>query len=234
MRTKTLLIAVAALATGILASKADNVYSANIVGYANTSVGAGYQIYVNPLSVGVSNGANEIFSSLPDGSSILTWNGAGYDVFYYDSSLGISPNNWYLADGFTPGPIPTLQPGKGFFLSPGNSFTNTFVGTVLPGAGQTNSTALSAGYSLIGSALPVAGSVTNASFNLPLVDGMTVLKWNGAGYDTYYYDSTLGISADGWYLSDGFTPGPVPAISVGQGFFYSPGQPVTWTQALNP
>src|ERR1017187_9483311 len=67
MRTKTLLIAVAALAAGILVSSAQT-YSQNVVGYYNvtipgTSTSTGFYIVGNQFNVGVSNGLNEMFAS---------------------------------------------------------------------------------------------------------------------------------------------------------------------------
>ena len=59
---KTLLMAAAALAAGVISSQA-GVYSANIVGYANVAnniAGKNYFMSV-PFNVGVSNGANEVF-----------------------------------------------------------------------------------------------------------------------------------------------------------------------------
>jgi hypothetical protein len=189
----------------------------------------------NPLSAGVSNGFNEIMAVIPDGTAVLTWTGNSFDTAIYDASLGLSANNWYQSDGFTPlAAIPTAPPGRGFFISPGLALTNTFVGTVIPNVGATNSLAIPNGFSIVSSVLPVGGAATNAVLNLPLLDGMAVLKWTGNSYDTFVYDGSLGISADGWYLSDGFTPGPVPNLAVGEGFFYNPGQVATWKQTLNP
>jgi hypothetical protein len=237
MRTKVLLCA-AALAAGAISTMAQsNVYSLNIVGYVNVDMPAGNFIYVNPLSGGVSNGASEIMPSLPDGTLINLWGGSSFTGYYYDTSLGISPNNWYQADGVTPGNPPSLPPGLGFFMSPGNHFTNTFVGQVTPGPGTTNTANYSAGNSLVGSRLPASGAVTNSGngqFNLPLVDGMLLNKWTGSAYVGYYFDSTLGISPDGWYLSDGVTPGPVPSFNIGQGFFWNPGGAAAWSQSLAP
>lgn len=233
MRTKALLCAAAVVAAGAVTSMAQNVYSLNVVGYVNVTVPAGFNVYVNPLSNGQTNGANEIFSALPNGTTILTWNGSSYVASYYDASLGISPNNWYQADGVTPSVPPSLPPGLGFFMNPGSAFTATFVGSVVPAPGTTNNMAVPAGFQLVGSVLPVSGAVTNSSFNLPLNNGMTVLTWNGSAYTAFYYDASLGISPNNWYLSDGVTPGPVPSINVGQGFFWNPAGNTTWIQTLS-
>src|SRR5438270_9330702 len=61
MRTKTLLC-MAALAAGVATSMAQNVYSLNIVGYANVPNPVGYTFKTAPFQVttAVTNGANEI------------------------------------------------------------------------------------------------------------------------------------------------------------------------------
>ncbi len=235
MRTKALLC-LAALAAGVATSVAQsNVYSLNIVGYVNVNMPLGNQVYANPLSAGVSNGANEVFSFIPDGTFVNKWTGAGFHTYYYDTTIGASANNWYLGDASTPGPIPTMHPGEGFFMNPGLAFTATFVGNVVPAPGTTNSLAIPLGNQLLGSPLPVGGYVTNSgpgAFNLPLSDGTFVNRWTGAGYQTYYYDTTIGASANNWYLGDASTPGPVPQFSVAQGFFMNPGLASVWLQTI--
>ena len=70
MRTKTLLIAAAALAAAVTSSQAQStVYSQNIVGYINTSLAPGYNLVANQLNVNNTNGASgSVRPSLPDGT----------------------------------------------------------------------------------------------------------------------------------------------------------------------
>jgi hypothetical protein len=59
---KTLLMAAATLAAGVISSQAAGVYSQNIVGYVNVAsptAGNSYLLSV-PFAIGVSNGANEV------------------------------------------------------------------------------------------------------------------------------------------------------------------------------
>ena len=141
MRTKTLLIAAAALAVGIVSSQAQ-VYSQNIVGYANikTPNGGTYLITV-PFQVGASNGANEIWPlvggqpTIPDYSAILIWNGSGYDTYYSDST---SRSLWDDSGYNQLTNAPVLPVGKGFFLIPSNDTTNTFAGAVAVNVGTSN------------------------------------------------------------------------------------------------
>ena len=238
---KTLLMAAAALAAGVISSQAQPVYSQNIVGYANVvtpTAGAQYLVTC-PFVIGVSNGANEVFgSSLPDFSTLLVWSVSAnnYSVFLSDSS---SPTLWDDSD-FNPVPAPALPVGQGFFLSPnGPNITNTFIGTIATSVGSSNvMTFPTAGAQyLVGSVVPYAGSVTNGSnsgggVNLNgLPDFSTVLIWSTAAnnFTVFLSDSS---SPTLWDDSE-FNPVAAPSIDVGQGFFVSPSAPnATWTTGL--
>jgi len=230
MRTKTLLLTAAALAAGLVSSLAQssNVYSVNIVGYANVPVKAGYNFMVNPFSTGASNGANEVFDIQPgnnfDGSYFLTWSGFTYIYNQFDSGSG----GW-VDENFNPKPPPVIPPGKGFFFfNAGISNLVTFTGSVVPLIGQTNSIAVNANYSMIGSALPVAGSVTNPVVNMPIIDGFFMLQWTG---NTYFF--TQFDSGNGGWIDANFNPAPVPTLKIAEGFFYNnPDLPTTWKQVV--
>jgi hypothetical protein len=245
MRTKTLLMALAVTAAGVLASNAQTVYSANIVGYANvpTPNGGTYLITV-PFKVGVSNGANEVWPlvsgnpSLPDFSTILIWNGSGYTAYQSDSG---SSSLWDDGGGNPIPNAPLLPVGKGFFLIPNGSTTNTFVGTVAVSVGTSNTVFLANGGTyLVSSSVPYAGSITNGNpttgaggpglsslNNLP--DFSTLLIWNGSGYTAYQSDSG---SSSLWDDGGGNPIPTAPTINVGQGFFIIPNGDFTWKVGL--
>lgn len=244
MRTKTLLItAAAALAAGVITSQAQ-VYSQNIVGYVNTpTAGGGTFLIAVPFSIGVSNGANEIWPlvggqpSIPDYSEVLVWTGTGYTAYVSDST---SPSLWDDAN-FAPLPgAPILPVGQGFFLEPSASTTNTFVGTVAVAVGATNNTTLAAGGTfLVAPVIPYGGYVTNGtsvgggialdSANA-LPDYSELLVWTGTGYTAYVSDST---SPSLWDDSN-FAPLTLPpSLNVGQGFFLEPSATFTWTEGLS-
>jgi hypothetical protein len=224
MRTKALLCA-AVLAVGAIAAVAQsNVYSLNIVGYVNVNVPGGYSLLANPLSAGVTNGANEIMTPL-DGEQILTWNGAGYDYVSFSSIFG----GW-IDINLNPANPPSLPPGKGFFFfNSGAATTVTFVGQVVPSPGVTNTTTIPSGYSLVGSALPASVTdITAAPVSLPVLDGEQVLQWNGAGYNYASYSTIFG----GW-IDINLNPISAPPYSVGSGFFlFNSGAPASWSQSL--
>jgi hypothetical protein len=235
--------AAAALAAGVVSSQAQ-VYSQNIVGYVNTTTpnGGTYAITV-PFTVGVSNGANEIFPlvggqpSLPDFSEVLVWNGSGYTGYVADSG---SPTLWDDADQNPISFVPKLPVGQAFFLIPSASVTNTFVGTVAIAVGATNGvTYANGGTYFISSQVPYGGNVTNGtaaggglalSFNNGLPDFSEILVWTGSGYTGYVSDSG---SPSLWDDADQNPIATAPSINVGQGFFLIPSANFTWTEGVS-
>lgn len=213
MRTKTLLLAAAALAAGLVSSQAQTpVYSANVVGYVNVTVPATqFTLLANPLDNGT-NTANDLLAALPNKSTIQIWNGTGF-TSYGKSSSGFSGN-------------PSIPVGTGFFVSSSAAYTNTFVGTVMPSVGGsvTNSIPLTS-FVLVGSILPVGGNFNDVGTNTlnlaaTLPNKSTVQIWNGSGFTSYGKSST------------GFAGNP--PYSVGQGFFISSSGATNWVQTLSP
>ena len=227
MRTKTLLIAAAALAVGIGSSLAQT-YSQNIVGYVNQVLPANaYSLLTASFATSdPTNNAEAVLPSLQTGDAILTWNAgsATYNVAVY-----IGPGTWLDGSG-NPVNAPLLPPGKGFFYQTGAGVqeTNTFVGTVV----LTNSIGILANlYTLVGSTPPIAGSAESTNFSLPFQTGDEILAWN-IGPSTY----SVGVYVGPGSWIDGGTGDPVsaPNLSVGQGFFYQAGAgvPEVWHQNL--
>jgi hypothetical protein len=249
---KTLLIAAAALAAGVISSQAQ-VYSQNVVGYANVPNPTGNKNYFMtvPFKIGASNGINEVFTALPTGvtSYLLTWNGTGFDSYVYDDTdpLGLGSNVvWYNSDESAAiTSFPTLPPGKGFVLIPGAPYTNTFAGTIAVTVGSSNVMnfpVANINY-FVASPVPYAGSVTNGNDsggginlnNLPTGVTSYVLKWNGAAFDSYVYDDTdpLGLGSNVvWYNADESAPSAPPTLNVGECFVFVPGGVYNWKTGL--
>jgi hypothetical protein len=90
MRTLKALLCLSALAGGLATSVAQNVYSLNIVGYANVANPVQYSFMTTPFKVttAVSNGANEIIINSGDkeGDQLLIWNGASWNTYVFNST----------------------------------------------------------------------------------------------------------------------------------------------------
>jgi len=241
---KSLLIAAATLAVGVISSQA-GVYSQNVVGYANVATsGGGTYLLTVPFQIGASNGANEIWPlvggnpTLPDFSELSVWTGTGYINYFSDSS---SSSLW---DDGNQNPIsgaPTLPVGKAFFLIPSAAVTSTFAGTVAVNVGASNSVTLSGGGTfLIAPAVPYAGVITNGSpttfaggAGLSSANGLPDFSelsvWTGTGYINYFSDSS---SPSLWDDGNQNPINTAPSLSVGQGFFLIPSATFTWKVGL--
>jgi len=125
MRTKTLIIASAALAVGILTSSAQT-YSQNIVGYVNQVLPAGNTLIALPVNTTniATIDAGQALSCLQGGDSIITFNGVGYSAY---GLLNAGPGlTWHYPDGSFSDTAPSVTVGQGFFYSNGQSATETW------------------------------------------------------------------------------------------------------------
>jgi hypothetical protein len=166
MRTKTLLLTVAAIAAGISASQAQ-VYSVNAVGYVNKNVPAGYSMIANPLNT-TNNTIGALLTGVPNFSNLLKWNGTGFDVATF-------------VFGAWDTPAVTLNPGEGAFINTETAFTVTFVGEVMQG---NLSNPIPVGYSIRSSQVPQTGGASALGLTtLQAFDNL--LQWNGTTYVIY-------------------------------------------------
>ena len=224
MRTKTLLIAAAALAASALSSLAQsNVYSVNVVGYMNKQVPANNG--GSPTFTGVANqldtGSNTLLNlvqALPNGSKVLKWNYAGqtYNTFTRTAiGAGWSP---------TGSGSNTINLGEGAFLQlntgNANPFTNTFVGQVFQGDGVTTvsfTNVLLPGLSFYSFPVPLDQvAVSNVLVGLsaalpPNPSGSKIQFWNEVSQSGFTVFTRTAIGS-GWSPS-------VPLLSAGQSFF---------------
>ena len=187
MRTKTLLIASAALAVGILTSSAQT-YSQNIVGYVTTTIpyngnaanSHGWANVCNPLDLAAGNSLTNLFSNPAPGGPgtgpldfdlVYIWNGSGYTEYTIDSDYasGLGDNN----DNDTVPVAPTINPGTlVFILNNGGNVsvptTNVLAGTVhvdaAPTGAQTvgtTTTVLHLGLNYVASKFPIGGGLNS-------------------------------------------------------------------------
>ncbi len=230
-------MAVAAIAAGITISKAQPVYSQNVVGYANVqTLNAGsFYAMACPFAIGVSNGANEVFgTNLPASSAIFTWDVPSQSLIetIFDNTQDPSIL-WYQGDDATPAQIPTLPAGQGFFLVPNNPITNLFSGAVAVNVGATNTMTLAnaGSFYLVSSPVPFTGYITNQVALTNLSDSSAIFIWdvNSQSLAEFIYDTSQGNGIN-WYQGDDATPADCPTVGVGQGFFVVPNNPYVWKQ----
>ena len=237
MRTKTLLVAAAALAAAITSSQAQTVYSQNIVGYVNQvfTGNPSYTLATAPLT-GTTNAADQIITCLQPGDTISLWNGTTFVVYTYFPGIYTGTN--FVDGSFNALPTPTLAPGQAFFYQneQGSNETNTWTGSCV----LSNSVVLTGNpsYSLVASFTPIAALADSTNINLPFQAGDTISLWNGTGFTVYTYFP--GIYTGTNFVDGSFNALPDPTIQVGQGFFYQNQQGANepWTQnnsyILNP
>jgi len=247
---KTLLMAAAALAAGIITSQAQPVYSQNIVGYVNVPAQVGYTTMDNPLSNNGNNSATNLFnttSGANDGSIILTWAGTHYSQTVFDSgqTTGFASASTGLAV-----PAPILPPGQGFLFNnqSGSSNTITFTGSVAvdgPGTATnvvgvtTNILSHSTLYVFPSSKIAVGGgisSVLGIKNVAGALDGCIVLVPNIIGGVVHGYNQTVFDSAQttGFASASTGLVAPEPVIPVGGSFLFSnqSGSDYQWIQSL--
>ena len=216
MRTKSLLFTAAFCAASV-GSAVAQVYSANVVGYINSTVPVGLSLIANQLDNKAGNKLGEVLPVLPDGSFVH---------FYVGGAAGYKSISYFggpESDADTP-----FGPGTGAFLEipAGTAEADrkiTFVGEVLQGAASNGS--IPNGLSIISSKTPRAGKVsTDLKFpSGDALDGSLLYKYiNTAAKKDYEAYSIFG-SWEG---------GIEPSVAVGESFFFlnASGSAQAWNQ----
>jgi hypothetical protein len=239
---KTLLIAAAALAAGVISSQAQ-VYSQNIVGYVNTPLPLGTSFISIPLA---NTAGDSMTNTIPnsgqlDGAVVSIFNGTHFVQSTFDSTM---PTGFGNASDSAAVPAPVVDPGTSFYLNNNTGViqTNTFVGQVfiasIPGT-ATNS--LPAGNSFAASVIPFGGGISSSlqfSNNAGALDGTIVSQPNIVGGSIHGFTQTVFDST----MSTGFgnasdsASAPEPQVVVGGGFIYNNnagGGAIQWVQTLN-
>jgi hypothetical protein len=226
MRTKTLIIAFAALTIGVATLMAQT-YSRNIVGYINLNLTNGYNLIANQLDAdgtGTNNTVGGIFgTNLPPNSQILAWQPGSANYSAITWAKGKSGYGWA---GNTNTINQNLGPGGGVFAYVTNNVTITFVGNVLQGTNinpyMTNAVLA---YYLVSAMEPIQGSIqTNLNFFVSANDKL--LKWTPASQtfgSTYTYSK--GKSGYSWSPN-------TPSLNVGEACYIVTSN--QWTNIFNP
>jgi hypothetical protein len=195
MRTKTLLCA-AALAAGVATSAVaqSNVYSLNVVGYYNVSMGANQKVLLGNQLNTTNNTLAGVIPNPPPLSQFFKFNG-GFTTYQFDDVDLV----------WTPNGNVSLAPGEGgFFISP-VATTLTFVGEVMQGS-LTNT--LPQNTKVIRTSIvPQAGRVST-DLGLP-GEALDQLFTFSGGFTTYQFDDVDLV----WTPSE-------PTNNVGGAFFY--------------
>jgi len=192
MRTKVLL-GTAALAASLASSMAQ-VYSLNVVGYYNLTLGANEKVMIaNSLNT-TNNTLAALLPSGPPNANFFKYSGSFTTYKFDDVDLVWTP------DGNV-----TLNPGEGgFFVSP-VATTLTFVGEVLQGS-LTNT--LPIGTKVIRSSIVPQAGLVSTDLGLPAEANDNLYTFNST-YTTYKFDD----------VDLAWTPSE-PSIEVGKAFFY--------------
>jgi len=239
---KTLLIAAAALAASVISSQAQ-VYSQNVVGYANIPETAGQFSLEAPAfdldGTGTNNTIGTLYPNPAIGDQVYTYSAAGFDILQYQiKSLGRSggtATNWYDANSGNLASGDPVNVGEGVFYLPAVNETNTYVGQVLNGT-VTNAYFPTAGnFGLVASEIPYAGGITTVLGYQPNIGDQVYLFNAISGYDIIQYQiKSLGRSggtATNWY--DANSGAQIePQISVGEGFFIVPAAANQWAETF--
>jgi hypothetical protein len=214
MRTKTLLLAAALAAAGLITATAQTVYSVNAVGFVNVSVPAGaFALLANPLNQ-PTNDLVTVLADAPDGTTAYEFTPAGFQIYTKRSAT--------LWTG-TGAAAARLDPGKGFFVKNNGAaaFNLTFIGEVPQG---TLSTPIATGFNLLGSKVPQAGTV-ETQLGLPAAPNDQVYVYGATGYTITTRRSPVWTGGTG-----------EPVIGVAQGFFLNRAAAngaATWTRTFS-
>jgi hypothetical protein len=232
MRTKTILLAMAALAAGLATSQAQTpVYSANIVGYVNLPLTPGQYSLYSPALDADGTGTNGtittvIGTNVASGTTVLVFNGTGYDGLLYAPLTRNGAPVWNLNG--TPVPNYPLNVGEGFWIQDLTDTNLLETGTVMQGT-LTNEYVMPGGdYALLSSQVPLSGGITTA-LNYQPNNGDTLLIYNGTGYNGYQYAPLTRNGSPVWNLNG---VAAEPQISVGQGFWLQPAATTNWVETF--
>jgi hypothetical protein len=195
------------------------VYSVNVVGYVNVTIGAGqWAILANPLD----NGDNTLATVLqpPTGATglqVFTWQNQGF----LGPAIYLEGMGWLDSDP----PVSTFAPGNAFFALNVTAapITLTFVGQVLQTPQDLSVTIENKGkWSFIASKIPIASNLGTpsdaSSLQFPATTGDQVFMYDQAGQK--YVDPYIYLEGMGWlspFPDDPNVGGPT--VPVANGFW---------------
>lgn len=205
--------AIAAVSTvlAITAMAQTNVYSKNAVGVIRVDIPANaWRLVSSPLvPMGETNRVSDVLGTndIPNGATVLFWNGLRYVAETFYAGFGWYPNTNTVARGY------------GFWLRAPSAFSLYLTGEV---PSVTNTTVnLAPGYQLVAFPYPVDVPISNSVLNVVASNGDTILAFTGSNYvaTTYY-------TGFGWFPGDFM-------LRMGQGYWYRAGSATEWNEPKN-
>ncbi len=212
------LVALAVVAS-VVAASAQEVLSANAVGYVKRAIPAGKLQIVSVPFENISSetgtykfGETQIAQDLPQGSSVMFWS----EESQVWSGGGKSAKGWAAAQANK-----ELAPGEAFFVknNSGADLEVTAAGEVPSDATLSRSYAGNAALSIVAGPYPVDVRFGDTELADQLPQGSSVMFWNA---DSQVW-SGGGKSAKGWAAAQANK-----IVSAGEGFFIRSGSEGTW------
>jgi hypothetical protein len=203
MKIKALAITSLLVAAGALQGQAQEVSSANAVGYVKKTFGAGFSLFSNPL-MAEDNTVAALLPGVPTGTV----------VYKFDPATGFSSNTFV---GVWLDSAMTLVPGEGAFINvpAGSTAEAIFVGEVPQGNLVTE---FPAGFSLASSQVPQAGLIaTDLGLNPASVSNVYTFDNATQSYSTFTPIPGLGFLTE-------------PTVAIGEAVFLEASAAGNWTR----
>ncbi len=185
--------------------QAEQVLSANALGYATINAPPGYSMIANPLQA-TPNTLSAILPNMPDGTALNKFDNSLFKLSENSASSGRWSN-----------PNETLSPGEGaIFFNPTSDFRNiNFAGEVLQG---NLLMPIAAGFSIRSSQLPRPGRI-HSELGFPIAPGDVVHLFDRDKQKYVIYD----------YDPKKWDSNP-PIVGVGESFWIGKTTPDNWVQ----
>jgi hypothetical protein len=219
MIMKKLITMVAVVATaGVVSAQ---VYSDNIVGYSQQSLGAGSLLIVSSQFTGDAGSTTlgAAFSDVAGNSKVYIWTGSGYTIGTYFAGYG-----WFDA-GFANLDGTVLNAGTALWIEDAGAGSSPLALGEVPAAASID-VALNAGLTMIANPYPVemlVGEIPTAG----LAGGEKIYIWTGSGYTIGTY-----FAGYGWFDAGFASLASVP-VPVGQGLWLeSAGGTMTFSKSF--
>jgi hypothetical protein len=186
---------------------AEGVQSANIIGYASTTLPPGFSMIANPFDA-VSNSVGELLKGWPDGTTLNK----------FDTRLFRMADNEVKFGKWT-NPTERLVPGEGvIFFNPTSDYKSlNFVGDVMQGS---LSVPIPAGFSVRSSLVPQSGQL-HEELGFPVGEGDVIHL-----FDRDQQQYVLYAFEGGKWKSGS------PVVSICEAFWVAKTEAANWTRAI--